>query len=221
MLLRTKGIQQSNAMSEPTPQRVAVFGGTFDPVHLGHLILAEQAREQARLDQVWFVPAASPPHKQGQPITPFAQRVEMLSLALAGNPAFRIDELEKDRPGPSFTADTLAELHRLHPRVDLHLLIGADCLPDLPGWHEPARILELAGLLVAARPNWPVPTPAQLRSTLPLADGVPLRFQVVLVPLIDTASRDLRRRAAEGRSLRYLVPRAVECYINEKHLYKP
>jgi nicotinate-nucleotide adenylyltransferase len=207
-------------MSEPHPQRVAVFGGTFDPVHLGHLILAEQAREQAHLDQVWFVPAASPPHKQGQRVSPFAQRVEMLSLAIAGNAAFRIDELEKDRPGPSFTADTLAQLHRLHPEVDLHLLIGSDCLPDLPGWHEPARIVELAGLLVAARPSWPIPTPAQLRALLPLPDAMPLRFQVVEVPLIDTASRDLRRRAAEGRSLRYLVPRAVECYIHEKHLYQ-
>jgi nicotinate-nucleotide adenylyltransferase len=201
-------------------KRVAVFGGTFDPVHLGHLILAEQAREQARLDEVWFIPAASPPHKQGQQITPFAQRVEMLSLAVAGNPAFRIDELEKGRPGPSYTADTLAELRRLNPETDVHLLIGSDCLPDLPHWHEPARILQLAGLLVAARPGWKVMTGEELRSSLCLPETVPLRYQVVEVPLIDTASRDLRRRAEEGRSLRYLVPRAVECYILEKRLYQ-
>jgi nicotinate-nucleotide adenylyltransferase len=206
-------------MSESQPQRVAVFGGTFDPVHLGHLILAEQAREQARLDQVWFVPAASPPHKQVQRITPFAQRVEMLGLAVAGYPAFRIDELEKDRPGPSFTADTLEELHRLHPEADLHLLLGSDCLPDLPGWHEPIRIIERAGLLVAARPGWPVLSPGQFRSALHLPATMPLRFQVVETLLIEIASRDLRQRAAQGRSLRYLVPRAVECYIHEKRLY--
>src|SRR5919199_5145855 len=111
--------------------RVGIFGGTFDPVHLGHLILAEQCREQGQLDQVWFIPAARPPHKQDQSLAPFAQRVEMLSLAIAGNPAFRIDELEKDRAGPSYTVDTLAELQRHHPGTEWFLLIGSDCLPDL------------------------------------------------------------------------------------------
>src|SRR5207302_3037905 len=96
----------SRKRPESSTMRIGVFGGTFDPVHLGHLILAEQCREQARLDQVWFVPAASPPHKPDQVITPFAQRVEMLALALAGQPAFRVEELEKDRAGPSYTADT-------------------------------------------------------------------------------------------------------------------
>jgi nicotinate-nucleotide adenylyltransferase len=206
-------------MSQKQKPRIAVFGGTFDPVHLGHLIMAEQAREQARLDQVWFVPAASPPHKQGQHVTPFAQRVEMLELALAGQPAFRVDELEKGRPGPSYTADTLAELHRRNPETDWHLLIGSDCLPDLPVWHEPDRIIERAGLLVVARPGWPVLTAEQLRASLRLPDEKVLRIQTVEVPLVDLASRDLRRRAAEGRSLRFLVPRAVECYILEKHLY--
>jgi nicotinate-nucleotide adenylyltransferase len=201
-------------------QRVAIFGGTFDPVHLGHLVMAEQAREQARLDQVWFLPAASPPHKLGQAITPFAQRAEMLRLAVAGQPAFRVEELEKDRPGPSYTADTLDELHRLYPALDLHLLVGSDCLPDLPGWYEPARIIRRAGLLVVPRPGWPVIGPERLRENLALAPEIRLRYQIVDVPLIEMASRDLRRRAAEGRTLRYLVPRAVECYILEKRLYQ-
>ena len=134
-------------------------------------------------------------------------------------PRARIDELEKDRPGPSFTADTLAELHRLHPDIDVHLLLGSDCLPDMPGWHEPIRIVEQAGLLVAARAGWPILSPEDLRSALHLPDQLPLRFQVVEVPEVHIASRDLRQRAAEGRSLRYLVPRAVECYIHEKRLY--
>src|SRR5437870_4749134 len=106
--------------------RLGIFGGTFDPVHLGHLILAEEAREQGRLEQVLFVPAARPPHKQEQPLTPFAQRVEMLSLALAGNPAFRIEQLERDRPGPSYTVDTLEELRRRQPDAELWLIVGSD-----------------------------------------------------------------------------------------------
>src|SRR5262245_54531603 len=114
--------------------RIGVFGGTFDPVHQGHLILAEQCREQGRLDQVWFVPAARPPHKLAGPLTPFHQRVEMLSFALAGHPAFRIEELEKERSGPSYTVDTLTELHRRHPGHEWFLLIGSDTLHDMPNW---------------------------------------------------------------------------------------
>lgn len=200
--------------------RVGVFGGTFDPVHQGHLILAEQCREQGRLDRVLFIPAWKPPHKQGQEITPFPHRVEMLALAVAGNAAFQIDELEKDRAGPSFTADTLDELHRRKRDDELYLILGADCLPDLPYWHDPARIVARAGLLVAARPGWEMWPEERLRMALALAADVPLRVQFVQVPLIDTASRDLRRRLAEGRSIRYLVPRAVECYIGTHRLYR-
>jgi nicotinate-nucleotide adenylyltransferase len=202
-------------------QRIGVFGGTFDPVHVAHLIMAEQCREQGRLDQVWFVPAARPPHKEGRPRTPFAQRVEMLALAIAGQPAFRVEELEKDRPGPSYTADTLAELHRRHPEVALFLLVGSDTLADLPHWHEPMRVLETAGLLIWPRPNSPVPPVEALRAGLNLPPSLPRDYQVMHGPLIDISSSDLRLRAREGRSLRYLVARAVECYIREKHLYRP
>jgi nicotinate-nucleotide adenylyltransferase len=200
--------------------RIGVFGGTFDPVHLGHLILAEQCREQGSLDEVWFIPSARPPHKLDRHLTPFAQRAEMLALAVAGHPAFRLDEIEKDRPGPSFTADTLAELHGRHPDAELFLLLGSDTLPDLPSWHNPGEIVRRAGLLVTMRPGHPLLSGADLRARLQLPEEVPLRLQAVDAPLIDIASRDLRRRAAEGRSLRYLVPRAVECYIQDKHLYR-
>jgi nicotinate-nucleotide adenylyltransferase len=201
-------------------RRVGVFGGTFDPVHLAHLVLAEQAREQARLDEVWFVPSARPPHKLDRPLTAFDRRVEMLAMALAGNPAFHIDQSEKDRPGPSFTADTLDDFRRRHPDCEFFLLIGTDTLKDLPTWHDPARVIEAATLLVMARPQNPVVAPEALRAALGLPERVPLRLQVVQAPLIDIASRDLRDRAAHGRSLRYLVPRAVECYIEDKHLYR-
>jgi nicotinate-nucleotide adenylyltransferase len=201
--------------------RIGVFGGTFDPIHLGHLILAEQCREQARLDEVWFVPAPRPPQKEGQAVTRFDQRVEMLQLAVAGNPAFRVDEVEKDRAGPSYTVDTLAELKRRHPGYDFFLLIGGDSLADLPTWREPARLVEQATLLVMSRAGATLPSIPELRARLGLPGGVPLRLEVVQAPRIDVASRDLRARAAAGRTLRYLVPRAVEVYVQEKRLYQP
>lgn len=201
--------------------RIGVFGGTFDPVHLAHLILAEQCREQARLDQVWFIPAARPPHKQERALTPFGQRVEMLALAIAGQPAFRINELEKDRPGPSYTADTLAELRRANPDAEFFLLIGSDTLVDLQHWHEPASVAELATLLIVNRPDAPAMEIESLARTIGLQPNVPLRYQRISMPLIEISSRDLRQRAAAGNSLRYLVPRAVEAYIVDKHLYRP
>ena len=200
--------------------RIGIFGGTFDPIHLGHLILAEQCREQAGLDQVWFVPAARPPHKLDRPLTRFDQRVEMIALAIAGQPSFRIDELEKDRAGPSYTADTLAELRRLHPACEFWLLFGADTVADLPSWYEPARVIAQAGLIVAGRPGHLIPSIEQVRSMLCVNNADELRYQPVEAPLIDISSRDLRRSVAAGKSIRYMVPRAVECYIEEKKLYR-
>src|SRR5262249_30883151 len=155
--------------------RVGIFGGTFDPIHLGHLAVAEQCREQAALDQVWFVPAPRPPHKLDRAVTPFGQRVEMLALALAGNPAFRIDEIQKEPAGPSYMADTLLQIHERRPGLDLHLLIGSDCLPDLPHWYQPERIIERATLLVVARPGWPVLSAEEMRSSLRLESNATLR----------------------------------------------
>jgi nicotinate-nucleotide adenylyltransferase len=200
------------------PSRVGVFGGTFDPVHLGHLIVAEQCREQAQLDRVFFIPAARPPHKLDHPLTSFRHRVDMLSLALAGQPVFQVDELENDRPGPSYTVDTLEEMQRRQPDAELFLIVGADCLTDLPHWHQPARIAELACLLFVARPGWTIWPPEQLKAALGLQFD--LRHQVAQVPLIDISSRDLRWRLATGRSIRYLVPRAVECYLESHRLYR-
>jgi nicotinate-nucleotide adenylyltransferase len=200
--------------------RLGVFGGTFDPVHTGHLILAEQCREQGQLDQVLFVPAARPPHKQEMPLTPFHQRVEMLELAIAGQPAFHIEELEKDRPGPSFTVHTLEALHRQHPGSEFFLLLGSDTLHDLKHWYQPERIAELAGLLVVLRPDWPAFSERELANALKLPDRVAPRFHLVQTPLVDISSRDIRRRIAEGRSVRYLLPRGVEAFIFDKHLYQ-
>jgi nicotinate-nucleotide adenylyltransferase len=200
--------------------RLGVFGGTFDPVHVGHLILAEQCREQGRLDLVVFIPAARPPHKPDHVITPFAQRVEMLALAIAGHHAFRIDELEKDRAGPSYTVDTLAELRQRHPGAELALLIGADSLRDFPTWYAPDRIVAQAELLVMARPGAALPPTTALAEEVGTSPAGGLRIRLVDVPLIGISSTDLRRRVREGKSIRYFVPRAVEMYIADKQLYQ-
>jgi nicotinate-nucleotide adenylyltransferase len=208
-------------MNPTTRRRIGVFGGTFDPVHLGHLVLAEQCREQGRLDEVWFMPANVPPHKQSQPLTRFDQRVEMVELAIAGNPAFRVEPIEGGRSGPNYTADTLEGLRRQHPEAEFFLLIGSDSLADLSHWYEPQRIVENASLLVMLRPDYPARSTEELRREMQLPGSAPLHVEwVAAPPLISIASRDLRQRVVEGRSIRYLVPRAVECYIQEKRLYR-
>lgn len=201
--------------------RVGIFGGSFDPIHYGHLILAEQAREQGQLDQVWFLPAPRPPHKIDTPMTPFDQRVEMIRLAIAGNDAFRVELLEQEREDLSYTVVTLEELHRRHTGVEFFLLIGSDTLVEFHLWYQPLRILEMAGLLVMARPGSLMPSAEQLREQLGMPPDQELRVQQVTAPLVEISSRDLRRRASQGRSLRYFLPRAVEIYILEKALYPP
>jgi nicotinate-nucleotide adenylyltransferase len=200
--------------------RLGVFGGTFDPVHLGHLILAEQCREQARLDRVLFIPAPRPPHKLEHERTRFEQRVEMLTLAVSGHPAFQIDELERDRSGPSYTFQTLEELSQKHPGAELCLILGGDSLAELHLWYRPERIVELATILAVPRPGSPAVDAAALRDNLRLPPGTPLNAQVIDSPLIDIASRDIRSRLAQGRSVRYMVPRAVEAYVADKGLYR-
>ncbi len=214
-------------------RRIGVFGGTFDPIHLGHLILAEQCREEGQLDEVWFVPAGNNPFKPDR-YQSFDRRVEMVELAIAGHPAFRLNPVEKEMveefqrqhpdaaPRPTYTSDMLAELHRRHPEDELYLLIGSDSLEELPQWYEPQQVIRNAGLLVMLRARHPTPSAEQIRAALALPSDVPLRLRSVQSPpLIDISSHDLRRRVAEGRSIRYLVPRAVECYIHEKRLYLP
>ncbi len=195
--------------------RIGVFGGSFDPVHLGHLIVAEQCREAAALDHVLFVPAPRPPHKSESDLTPFHLRVEMLALALAGQSAFAIDEIERDRSGPSYTADTLQILRDRQPDADWHLILGADSLEDFPNWHRPDRIVELANLVVASRPDQPEDAAKRFEARLA---HVSVHLQVVRVPLIGISSTDVRCRVASGQSKRFLVPRAVEGFINDRQL---
>jgi nicotinate-nucleotide adenylyltransferase len=195
--------------------RLGLFGGTFDPIHMGHLILAEQCREACRLDQVWFVVAGAPPHKLGER-TAIAHRLEMVRIAISGHASFAVSEIESTRPGPHYSVETLESVRRDRLEDELFFLIGADSLADLPTWREPARIARLATIVVVNRPGLEEVDRATLPNFGP--DSHPLTL--VTIPPIGIASTDLRRRLAEGASIRYMVPRAVEAYIKAHRLYK-
>jgi nicotinate-nucleotide adenylyltransferase len=196
--------------------RLGIYGGTFDPIHLGHLILAETCREACGLDRLWFVVAGEPPHKPGKR-TSVADRLEMARIAVAGHPAFEVSEIEAKRPGPHYSVETLEAIRRERPDDELFFLIGADSLVDLPGWREPARICAMATLVVANRPGVATPDRARLATVLG-PDSKPIVD--VTIPPIGIASQDLRKLVAEGRSIRYRVPRGVEVYIGENGLYR-
>lgn len=197
--------------------RLGIFGGTFDPVHYGHLLLAEQCREQCRLDEVCFVPAGIPPHKMSQTIASGTARAEMLELAIAGHEKFSVDRRELKKPAAAFTVETLAEFNSEDPTRELFFLMGADSLRDFPTWREPQRILELATLAVVNRGDEPLPDFGPLQRQFgPAAAN---RVCSVTIPAIDFSATDLRRRVAAGQSIRFMTPRAVECYIRTHSLY--
>ncbi len=192
------------------------MGGTFDPIHIGHLILADQARERFGLEKVLFVTAANPPHKSKEPITDVAHRLEMTRLAVADNDLFECSNIEIERGGPSYTIDTIKELLGLYgPSLDLYLLVGADEGRDLMQWREPYEICRLANIVVVNRPGLPV---GEVIGSLP-GDFVGA-ITALEIPGVDISSTDLRERVRSGRSIRYLVPNAVEGYIWAKGLYK-
>jgi nicotinate-nucleotide adenylyltransferase len=188
-------------------RRIGLFGGTFDPPHLGHLALAECARDQLDLERVIFVPAGSPPHKRRAERSSAPRRVAMTRLAVRGNRAFRISLLEVRRQGPSFTVDTLLDLARRFPGCRLYLLLGADSLADFANWHRPREILRLATLVVAERPG--------VRGRVGPRRGVVWLENFA----VDISSSAIRARARAGRSVRYLVPEAVERYIVRHRVY--
>jgi nicotinate-nucleotide adenylyltransferase len=203
------------------PGSLGVFGGTFDPIHLAHLAVAEEAAEALGLERVLFVPAGEPPHKPGREITPAEDRLAMVELAIAGNPRFGIDRIELDRPGLSYTVDTLAALRAARfvngSTADLTLVLSADAFLGLLSWREPRRVLELSRVVVAPRDGYPDAGPEFLIEHLPdLAD----RATFLDGPRLRLSASELRARAASGRSLRYLVPDAVAAYIGDHGLYQ-
>lgn len=201
------------------PGAIGVFGGAFDPIHVGHLAIAEEAREAMGLARVLFVPTGSPPHR-AKAVAPAEERVAMTAAAIAGNPAFEVSRLEVDRPGPSFTADTLAELAAAERAAgrepDLVLILSAETFHDLPTWHEPRRILELARVAVAPRLGFAATPPGWVEERFP---GMARRVTFLEQPRLEVSSSEIRARVAAGRSVRYLVPDAVIARIVEHALY--
>jgi nicotinate-nucleotide adenylyltransferase len=199
--------------------KLGIFGGTFDPVHYGHLILAECCRAEHGLDEVWFLPAAVPPHKQQRELTPVAVRIEMLKLAIAGHAAFSVCTYETDRGGVNYTVDTLSRIRDEDPSRELFFLMGEDMLLDLPHWREPARICELTVPVVVHRAGMP-PVDFSCLNVVAAADRIEkIRRHQVEMPEIGISASEIRRRVAAGKSIRYLTPRAVEKYIEAHGLY--
>ena len=193
--------------------KIGIFGGSFDPIHFGHLQLAEACRQELSLDEVRFVPAGSPPHKSDS-LTDGHARADMVQLAVAGYQEFTVDRRELRRAGPSWTILTLQELAAENPDMELFFLMGADSLHDFPSWREPEHILQLSTVVAVNRPGQPLPEinelPAELDRT---------RIQLISMPGVDLSATELRNRVQDGRSIRFLTPRAVEAFLTEHKLY--
>ncbi len=194
---------------------IGVLGGTFDPVHIGHLVVAEEARTKLGLSEVLFVPAGQPWLKQDRDIAPAIHRVEMVRRAIADNPYFTISTLEVDRPSPSYTVDTLTVLQKqLGSKASLFFILGRDTLADLPFWEEPRKVVELCRLVVPPRLG--------SRDLRHLEEAIPGLLERVIqldMPVIGISSSQIRQRIARGLSIRYLVPAGVEEYITEQRIY--
>lgn len=201
--------------------RYGILGGTFDPPHLGHLVLAQEASTRLGLDRVWFIPTREPPHKQGRTITPVTDRLAMVELAIAGDSRFAVSRIELERKGPSYTAETLVGLRTLWgPAVWMALIIGWDMLVTLPTWHEASQVVARADALAAAhRPGVPVDEEelAAVERALP---GMRSKVRLLPAPQIDLAATEIRERVALGLPIRYLVPDVVRYYIKRHALYQ-
>jgi nicotinate-nucleotide adenylyltransferase len=195
--------------------RLGVLGGTFDPPHYGHLVLAENSRVQLGLERVFFVLAGQPPHKPRCPVASSHHRLAMVKAAVAGNSSFAVSCIDLDRPGPHYTVDMLALLGQEYPAAELYFLMGGDSLVHFITWRDPVGIVRRAWLAVMQRPGH-VPDMEALERAVP---GITRRLAWLDVPRLDISSSDLRQRVREGLPLRYLVPRPVEAYIREQRLY--
>lgn len=202
-------------MTSSEHKRLGILGGTFDPPHVAHLVLAEQARVQLGLERVLFCPAGQQPLKSDQTVTPVEQRVAMVQLAIADHPCFVLSRLDIDRPGPHYTADLLALVQQQYPGCELYFLMGADSLRDILKWRDPDRIIAQAWLAVARRPGVELD-----EAVLEKIRGLRERLVWLDTPWLDIAATDIRRRIQAGMSIRYLVPPAVEAYIAQNGLYR-
>ena len=195
--------------------RIGVFGGTFDPIHMGHLIVAEDARAALELDKVLFIPAGQPWFKSYRQITDAHHRLAMVRLAVEGNPSFDVTDIEIRRTGPSYTVDTLAELREQYPDAEFIVILGVDALREIDRWHQPRKLFELASVVGMARPGTAINL-SVLHAAIP---GSSSRIRLLDSALMDISGTDIRRRVTDVRSIRYRVPAAVERYIRENGLY--
>ncbi len=196
---------------------IGVLGGTFDPIHIGHLIIAEEVRTCQSLAEVLFVPAGQPWLKVDNAISPVEQRVQMVRLAIADKPHFKLSTMEIERVGPSYTVDTIAELKgQIGAGDKLFFILGWDNLAQLPQWHEPSRLVKLCHLVAVPRVGCPVPDLNSLEAAIP---GLSQSTILLDTPQIDISASEIRSRVARGLSIRHLVPEPVEGYIKQHRLY--
>lgn len=200
------------------PLKRGLFGGTFDPVHVGHLLAAEEAREALGLDEVMFIPAGEPWMRQGEHLASWQDRWAMVTLAVQTNPRFTASRMELERPGPTYAVDTLMAFRASDDAAEFTFILGLDALLGLPRWKDPQKVLTMCRIAAVARPGHDAAAVlASLKAQVPEAAG-----RIDLVPSldIDVSATDIRRRVREGRSIRYRVPEAVESYIMERRLYR-
>ena len=196
---------------------IGVLGGTFDPIHIGHLILAEEVRARLNLAEILFVAAGQPWLKVDSPILPAEHRVEMVRLAIADKPCFKLSTMEIERAGPTYTVDTIAELKAQFGTEDeLFFILGWDNLAELPRWRQPSRLIAMCRLVAVPRPGYPLSDLKALEAVIP---GLSKRLIVLDRPEIDISASGIRDRVAQGLSIRHLVPEPVERYIKEHKLY--
>lgn len=199
--------------------RVGLFGGSFNPIHFGHLILARAISEKLKIDQVLFLPSRQPPHKENAPLAAAAHRARMVMLAIEGEQRFAMDRFDLDREGPSYTIETIAHFRSQRPDSEISLIIGADSLGDLPTWHRASELVTSTLIVTAGRSSKPIDWSA-LENAFGPVHTARLRDGIVDTPIIDISSTEIRRRIASGESIRYLVPESVRGYIEQHQLYR-
>jgi nicotinate-nucleotide adenylyltransferase len=199
-------------------QRIGVIGGTFDPIHYGHLAAAEEVRARVNLAKVLFVVAGIPPHKLDEEVTPVEHRLAMVELGIASNRRFEISRVDVDRPGPSYSVDTISILLEQYGQsAEMFFIMGLDSLVEVPMWHQPEQLIQLCHLVAVTRPGFDVDM-RRLEASVP---GISSRVEIVDMPALDISSSDLQRRVSKGLPIKYQVPEEVERYISEHHLYRP
>jgi nicotinate-nucleotide adenylyltransferase len=191
-------------------REMGILGGTFDPIHMGHLVLAQQVREELELDQVMFIPCLIPPHKTRNRLSPAKDRFRMVEIAVEDNPAFSVSDIELKREGLSYTVETLRQLRNVYPHTELYFLTGSDVLDEIHTWKDPEEIYKLAKMVIAVRPGFDSIDPKN-----PFAK----RSRLVDITGVDLSSSRIRERVKNGQSIKYLVPPKVEEYIIKKRLY--